>query len=368
MKTEGKDDQRLYFILALSAILLLIVFLIRSFHIDNGDRQIVIGGVFTGESTDNGWNESHAEGLKTACDEMNCQFLMKEQVAESESALRTAVGELIDAGCSAIFLTGQGYGAYSDALAASYPNTAFFCLSHKGEAKNCISYYVRHYQVRFLAGIVAGKASQSGVVGYAAAMPDIQTKRGINAFALGMRYANPEAKLLVRFTGGFESEKKEKEAVKLLAEEGADVITYHEDKPYAIEQAEEEGLFSIGFDAVYEEYSDRFLTASLYDWDVVYSRLISDYLSGRANFSNGYKLGFSDTAVKLFPYSSLVSEETKELVGEGESRIFSTRDVFSGTIYDNQGVLRCGEDERISDYELFTGMDWFVEGVEIYEQ
>jgi len=42
-------------------------------------------------------------------------------------------------------------------------------------------------------------------------------------------------------------------------------------------------------------------------------------------------------------------------------------DVFSGVIRDNKGNLRCEKGERISDRELFTGMDWFVEGVEIYE-
>ena len=45
-----------------------------------------------------------------------------------------------------------------------------------------------------------------------------------------------------------------------------------------------------------------------------------------------------------------------------------TRDVFSGLIYDNNGKLRCEENERISDMELFSEMNWLVEGVEIAKE
>ena len=41
--------------------------------------------------------------------------------------------------------------------------------------------------------------------------------------------------------------------------------------------------------------------------------------------------------------------------------------IFYGTIYDNTGVLRCSEDETLSDATLFNNMDWYVDGVVIYE-
>ena len=42
-------------------------------------------------------------------------------------------------------------------------------------------------------------------------------------------------------------------------------------------------------------------------------------------------------------------------------------DVFLGEIYRNDGVKMCDENERISDDALLFRMDWFVEGVEVYE-
>ena len=368
MKNEEKDERNLYIILALAFILILIVVMIRSFRIGGANKQVAVGGVFIGECTDKGWNESHGRGLETACEKMNCSFFKRENVPEEEAALSEAVDALINEGCTVIFLTSQGYGVFADPIAKSHSDTAFFCLDSTGEAKNRISYFARLYQVRYLSGIIAGKASNTGVLGYVAADKNPQTNRGINAYALGMRYANPDARLLVYFTGSYENEAEEKKAVRLLASEGADVITYHEDKPFAIEAAEELGLFSTGYDAVYTDYSERFLAAALYDWEVIYERAIGDYLSGRANFSDGYWLDLSDGAVKLAIYSPRVSEETRQDVEQETSRIQTNRDVFSGVIYDSNGMLRCGENERISDEELYTGMKWFVEGVEIYEE
>jgi len=42
--------------------------------------------------------------------------------------------------------------------------------------------------------------------------------------------------------------------------------------------------------------------------------------------------------------------------------------VFSGEIYDAEGILRCGEKETLSDDVLFENMDWLVEGVVIYNE
>ena len=118
---------------------------------------------------------------------------------------------------------------------------------------------------------------------------------------------------------------------------------------------------------MYEQYSERFLTAALYDWTMVYRRVLGDYLSGRTNTSRNYWLDIAEGGVKLYPMSPLVQPWTIALVKREEKRIMTNWDVFSGVIRDNKGNLRCREGERISDHELFTGMDWFVEGVEIYE-
>ena len=353
--------------LLVALICVALVVVIRSFQLPKTGERVTVGCVLLGKKDDRGWNESHYTGLSNACRAHDCGFVVREGVAESEAAVSAAVRELVGKGANVIFLTSFGYGACMDEIARQYPRVAFFGISGEGAAKNATTYFGRLYQTRYLAGIVAGAESKTGVLGYVAAMPIPETHRDINAYALGMRVANPRARLIVHFTGSWDDEAAERKSVIQLQQKGADVITYHEDKPYAVEEAEEWGLMSTGYDAVHEKYSDRFLTAAVYDWNVLYEKVLGDYLSGRTNFSTSYWLGLEEGAVALHPLSPLVSEKTALLVAQEKKRIENDSDVFSGVIYDNRGVLRCDNGERISDHELFTGMDWFAVGVVIYE-
>ena len=352
-------------LVALTIVALVVV--IRSFRLPDTERQAVVGCVLLGPKGDGGWSESHYSGLLGACRQHGCPLVARDSVPETRNATFAAVDELVGDGCNVIFLTSFGYGQYMDEIARKYPRAAFFGVAGEGLERNCTSYFARLYQVRYLAGIVAGFESRTGVLGYVAGLSNPQTIRGINAYALGMRFANPKARLLVRFTGSWDDEAAERESVALLAEEGADVITYHGSKPHAVREAEKRGLYSVGYDAVRENWSPRFLTAALYDWPVLYEKVLGDYLRGRMNFSRSYWLGLAESTVKLHPLSPAASPETVAAVSWERGRLLTDWDVFSGAIYDNEGRLRCERDERISDEELFLGMDWFVEGVEVYE-
>ncbi len=348
-------------------VILLLVIVIQSFQLPEMNRTVKVGCVLIGDKADKGWNESHYSGLSDACREHGCKLIVKDSVPEDKETVLKVVDSLVAEGCNAIYLPSLAYGPYVDDMARKHPRVAFFSLWTDSKARNCTTYFARMYEVRYLAGIIAGAQSRAGVLGYVAAMSNPEMNRNINAFAMGIRRVNPEARLIVRVTGGWSNEEKERESVALFAKEGVDVVTYHQDCPYVVREAEKRGLFSIGHDAVYEEYSDRFLTATMYDWKVVYEKVLGDYLSGRTNFSSGYWLGIEENAARLHSLSPLVSDETANLVEQEKHRIMFESSVFSGIIYDNRGNLRCDAGESIKDYELLTGMDWFAEGVEIYE-
>ncbi|MBQ4212176.1 MAG: BMP family ABC transporter substrate-binding protein [Selenomonas sp.] len=355
-------------ILLVLIIVSVIILVIQSFRIPSESKQVKVGAVLIGSKADGGWNESHFNGLMKASQKHGCEFIHREYVAESgdEGTFYEAVDGMIAKGVNVIFLTSNGYGKYLDKIAERYPNVAFFCISGHGKAKNCTSYFARLYQVRYLSGLVAGALTKTGVLGYVAAMPNSQTNRGINAYAMGVRRANPQAKLLVRFTGSWDNEQLEQESVVKMAAAGADVFTYHEDKPNVIKKAEAMGLYTVGYGSTNAKYSQRYLTAALYDWDVVYEKVLSDFLIGKVNMSKDYWLDITEGGVRLDRISPLAEQQTLALVDLELQRI-RKQDVFSGVIYDNEGRLRCGEGEQISDEQLFYGMDWFVEGVEIYD-
>ena len=51
-----------------------------------------------------------------------------------------------------------------------------------------------------------------------------------------------------------------------------------------------------------------------------------------------------------------------------KEEILQGKEVFSGVIYDNLGNRKCEEDEIIRDEILLEQFDWFVEGVNFYEE
>ena len=178
-----------------------LVVVIQSFRLPETERQVKAGCVLVGVKDDKGWNESHYSAVSDACRDHGCGFAVRERVPESEAAVSDAVKELVKEGANIVFLTSFGYGAYMDEIARQYPRVAFFGISGEGAAKNATTYFSRLYQVRYLSGIIAGASSKTGVLGYVAAMPIPETHRDINAYAMGMRLANPKARLIVRFTG-----------------------------------------------------------------------------------------------------------------------------------------------------------------------
>ncbi len=368
MLKENKGLSRGMF-LGLSLLVLFgIILSIRFFRFSNEKKEVIVGAVFLGSCDDKGWNQSHYDGIKQACEGQDCALLIEENVPEEEEEkLRLAVNRLVEKGCSVLFLTSFGYGNFLNQIASENPMVAFYCISGNGAAENAAAYFPRIYQARYLEGIVAGAASRTGILGMVSSMSNAETRRLVNAYTLGARLSNPQAKVIVYYTGSWDDDKAEEKAVEKLVERGVDTISYHLDTPHVAELAEEKGLFVTGYGEVYGEYSERFLTAALFEWDIVYQKVLGDYLSGRANFSYNYWLGLSDEAVSLYPLSPLVEQRTKNIVEGEKARIQTQRDVFSGKIYDNKGKVRCEQDERISDDELFYGMAWYVAGVEIYE-
>ena len=81
-----------------------------------------------------------------------------------------------------------------------------------------------------------------------------------------------------------------------------------------------------------------------------------------------YWFGIEKNAVGLSELSPLVLEETMDLLDAATQDMRSGFPVFSGNLYDTEGKPRCIEGESISDDRLINEMDWFVRGVEFYEE
>lgn len=362
-------NKKYQWLLLIAALVIVIVLFSMLLGISYGNQhKEKIGFIMSGSCLDDGWNGVHYQGITKAGKEAGAKVMIVENVAEFSGQCETAVKKLEKQGCRLLILSSYNYSEEIYHLAEAYPEISFYVNSSEYHAANMTSYFVKMYQARYLAGIVAGMMTKTNQIGYVASMSNNEVNRGISAFTLGVQRINPEAEVTVMFTGSWEDEAAEKAAAEALIEEvDADVLTYHQNKPYVLETAQEKGVYSIGYQST-KKITTNCLTTVCCDWSLIYKELVQAFLKGRANVSDNFWVGMETGAVGLAEFSDCVPQNVVAEVEKATQEILNGTEIFSGIIFDTEGRQRCGEDEIISDECLLEHFDWLVEGVKIYEK
>lgn len=363
---NSKTRQRLLLLAAVVVMTLIIVILFMTGKDVTSSTRV--GIILTGNASDSGWNGMHYNGVASACEKLDTELLLKENVAEGTGMCSQAIEELVADGADVVILSSYGYSEEAADTISAYPDIAFYGIYSGFKADNITSYFGRIYQARYLSGIVAGMQSETGKIGYVAAMSNNEVNRGINAFTLGVKSVAPDAEVYVIWTDSWDDSVAESNAVdKLIQEKGVDLIAYHQNRSYAAEAADAHGVYSIGYNQAAEGLSDKYLTAVVWNWDSLYYEIIREFVQGKGNSVDYRYWGLEKEVVGLSDYSPLVSEDIRLAVESARNEILAGSDVFSGDIFDTDGIQRCAEGESIGDRVLLDGMDWFVDGVVIYE-
>ena len=329
-------------------------------------EKLKVAFIYIGQAGDLGWTYEHDRGRKVLEEELGDQIetivvpdVPDDDPATSEKAIR----DVVQQGAKVVFATSFGYMDPMATVALDYPDVYFEHCSGYKTADNLATYFGRIYQPRYLSGLVAGEMTEDNFIGYVAAHPIPEVIRGINAFTLGVRKANPDAKVHVVWTNTWYDPVKEREAAEALLDEGADVMAQHQDTTEPQKAAQERGLVSIGYDSDMAQFvGDTVLTSPVWNWGPYYIERVKAVLDGTWK-THEYWGGLADGAVELAAFSPQVPDDVKALVEEEEQNILSGDwDVFCGPINDQDGNVKVAEGECMSDGDML-GMNWFVEGV-----
>ncbi len=328
------------------------------------EKEVKAAFVYVSPIGDAGWTYAHDQGRQFIEKKFGIKTAYAESVPETDA--ERVIREFADEGYNVVFTTSFGYMDATIAVAKDYPDTVFMHCSGYKTAKNVGTYFGRMYQARYLTGIVAGAMTKSNKIGYVAAHPIPEVIRGINAFALGVKKVNPDAKVYVVWTGTWYDPAKEKEAALSLISEGCDVIAQHQDSPAPQEAAEENGLYSIGYHTDMAKFAPHaHLTAAVWNWSVIYSYVIEQVMRGTWK-SEQIWWGIDKGVVDIAPISKAVPEDVKKMVEEEKAKYLNhevpDQYPFVGPIYDQQGNLVKAEGEVMTDDELLS-MNYFVDNV-----
>jgi len=328
-------------------------------------EELEVAFIYIGQPGDLGWTYEHEQGRLMVEEELGDQVntFTVPDVPEGPDAEKS-IRDVVNQGADMVFTTSFGYMDPTLTVAEDNPEVIFEHCSGFKTADNMSTYFGRMYQPRYLSGLVAGSMTENNQIGYVAAFPIPEVIRGINAFTLGVREANPEATVQVVWTNTWYDPVKEREAAQALLDKGVDMIAQHQDTTEPQKAAAEAGALSIGYDSDMLQFvGDTVLTSPVWNWGTYYVDTIQDVLDGTWE-THQFWGGLESDVVELADFSERVPEDVRTMVEEERTRIIDTDwDVFCGPIINQDGEVKVAEGECLSDGDMLS-MEWFVEGVE----
>lgn len=325
--------------------------------------SLQVGFVYVSPIGNAGWSYQHELGRRQLVKELGAkvQTHAVDSVAEGADSERV-MRDLAQRGCRLIFATSFGYLEPALRVAADFPQTVFEHAGGYKTAANLNTYNARFYEGRYLAGMLAGKASKSGVAGYVAGFPLPEVIQGINAFAIGMREVNPQAQVKVLWLNNWFDPAREREAALTLVNQGADVLTNHSASPAVPLVAEEKGVRLIAYTSDMAQYAPRAqLAAVTHHWGDYYSAVARRVLAGTWKPEPVWG-GMHDGMVRLSALHPQLPKDWRRLVERRQHELVTgRRHPFQARLLDKDGQLR-HPGGPMTDADI-ARMDWFVQGV-----
>ncbi len=328
-------------------------------------EKIKIGFIFLGPIGDYGWTWAHNKGREAVDAALGdkVETVYVENVAEDASAI-PLIRDLAQQGCKLIFTTSYGYMDQTLTVAAEFPDVKFeHCTGFK-RADNVSTYNSRFHEGRAVLGTIAGKMSKSGTLGYLGSYKVPEVVLGVNSFLLSAQKQNPAATLKLVFIDSWFDPPKEAAATETLINLGCDFVTTHTDSPAPLQILEQKGLYGFGQGADMSSFAPTAHLTAIEDiWGPYYIERAQAILDATWASADTWD-GMVDGTVVISPYNKSVPADVVALADAVQAGYKDgTYDIFTGPIFDTEGVERVKEGVVMTLGELAT-IDWFVKGVE----
>jgi len=348
------------------------------------------GFIYVGPVGDYGFSHAHDLGRKYAQAQLPwLETVFIESVAEAD--VSRIIDRLVqEQKCDVVFTTSFGYMDSTIAAGKRYPDTHFMHCSGFKRRQNVGTYFADLYQAYYLNGMMAGALTKSDKIGYVAAFPIPELVRHIDAFALGIKAANPKARVHVKWIYAWYGPDKAKEAAQALIAEGCDALAFTEDTPAVVEVGQEhtekgKQIYTFSHYSPMEPYGvDSVVSGQLVDWGVMYVKILEDIKNDTwtnedlwwlmaesasvlgGSFDHPINPKFVD-ALKSAQLTddSGASVSAYDLIMQRYDQMKKGPDVFDpfeGPVYDNQGNLKIKAGDRASKQDLLSIM-YYVDNI-----
>ncbi len=330
------------------------------------DDKTKVGFVYVGPVGDGGWTYEHNKG-RLAVEEHfgdKVETVFVESVPEGPDAERVMTQMALE-GADLIFTTSFGYMDPTINVAKKFPDVKFEHATGYKTADNVSVYSARFYEGRAVQGHIAGKMTESNIIGYIGSYPIPEVIRGINSAYIHAKKVNPDVEFKIVWAYTWFDPAKEADAATVLIEQGADVILQHTDSTAPQAAAQEAGnVVTFGQASDMSEYAPFPRVSSIIDdWAPYYIARTQAVMDGTWESANTWD-GIREGMVAIGEISDAVPADVKEeALALKAAMAAGEYHPFTGPIKKQDGSDWLAEGESADDGTL-AGMNFYVEGLE----
>lgn len=253
------------------------------------DDIVRVAVVMPSSTTDLAWSQSMYDALRVVQAKLGGESAMEIAFTENMfqvDAAAQALRDYAEDGYDLVFAHGTQYGTSLFDLAPDYPETSFAwgTATDTGADRgltNVFAYEASAEQGGYVNGVMAGLMTTSNVIGIVGPVPAGDALLYINGFQQGVAASNPDAAVLVAYTGGFGDTAAAAETARTQISAGADVLTGSAQQVVgAIGAIEAAGGYWFGTQSDQSaQWPATVVASQVFDWVPV----VEDMLAQRAN-------------------------------------------------------------------------------------
>jgi len=252
------------------------------------------------------WSGAHDRAGKRIAEKYpDVEYVYREEVGPDLAV--PFAEELIADGADIVVGNAEFMGLPLKDIADQYPDVYFVSIiaSDLSTKQNFIRLFPRQYQALYLEGLIAGALTETGNIGVVSAFPSVQVIRRTAGFYLGVQDAaellDKDITVYVKYAGDWYLPTEERDiAATLVDQYDVDVLTHQTDSGSPLDVAQEKGIWFVGKDmdiVGFYGWSDTDTVAVSFDtrWEVLYEKIVQDWLAGNKNPETILYLGMDDT-------------------------------------------------------------------------
>ena len=293
---------------------------------DYASMKIVL--ILPGSIDDQSWNASNNAGAK-ACDEQlgtSIEVVESVPVEEFESTF-TEYGEK---GYDLIMSAGSQFDEACAAVAPQYPDSVYTVINGQvSESENMVPVFPKEYEGSYLAGIVAGYATENGNFAVMGGESNAPMVKLMDTYDAAAKAVCEERGLEFTTTRSFVNTWSDVSATKAMADQmidtGADTVFCYsnEGASGAVQSTQEKGAKFVAFAANKNEESDSVVASVNMNWVNVYPWIIEGVAKGE--LSGPQQVGVAEGVFETI-FTDACSDECKAAVEK------AVEDITAGNI------------------------------------